>query len=261
MTTLHALLLGLIQGLTEFIPVSSSGHLVLAEQVLHLGASNFVFDTMLNIGTLAALTLYFRRELWGFVTGIWHNGPSRRQVALIALATIPGVIIGLLAEDAAQRHLRSSSIVMVMLVLVGVAMLLAERYGPAHKREKVTLKDSIVIGLCQALAFLPGTSRSGVTITAGVARGLTRQEAATFSFFLALPILGGGVVKVLLGEGVLTQIASQLDIYVVGIAASFASGYAAVTFLLRYLQTRSLRVFAYYRFALAAILAVLLITT
>ncbi len=261
MTSIEALLLGLLQGFTEFIPVSSSGHLVLAEEVLRLDHDTFTFDTMLNIGTLAALGLYFRRELLSLVSGVWKPGPQRRFMGLLALATVPGVAVGVLFGDAVETHLRSGGVVLVMLVAVALIMLAVENRPAAPKREIVTLRDSITVGLAQMVAFLPGASRSGVTLTAGIARGLSRQAAATFSFFLALPILGGGVLKVLLSDGVVSQIRHDYQIYLIGIMASFVSGYAAVAFLLRYLQNHSLRAFAYYRIALAAIIICVLIAT
>jgi undecaprenyl-diphosphatase len=261
MTSIEALLLGLVQGLSEFIPVSSSGHLVLAEKLFQTGQDSFVFDTMLNIGTLAALAIYFRRELIALMSGARKPGPQRQQLKLLALATIPGVVVGILFQDIVETRLRSGYVVAVMLVAVALVMLAVENRPSRVGRVVVSRTDSIIVGLAQVLAFLPGASRSGVTITAGIARGLSRQTAATFSFFLALPILGGGVLKVLLDDGVISQISQDLPLYGIGIAASFASGYLAVAFLLRYLKNHSLRVFAYYRIALAAIIICVLIAT
>lgn len=253
MQILQAVFLGIVQGLTEFIPVSSSGHLVLMDQLFNFSVSGFVFDAILNIGTLSALVIYFRKDFWQFFKSIWVGGADRKTLGLIILATIPGVVAGVLLQDLAETKLRSSYVVILMLVLVGLAMLVVEKYGKRLRGIKdLTAVDSIIVGAAQILAFLPGTSRSGITITAGAARGLTREAAAKFSFYLALPILGGGVLKVMFDDGVLSQVQDNMSIFIAGILAAFVSGYFAIAFLLKYLQKHGLQIFAYYRFILAA---------
>lgn len=252
----ESIILGLVQGVTEFVPVSSSGHLVLAEKIFHIGGDNFTFDALLNIGTILALVIYFRREFIDILRSLLTKDRLKSKIAwLVALSTVPGVIAGLLVQDASQTYLRSTYLVCAMLVLVAIAMIFSEKVSMRKRSlDDITISDGLVVGLAQVLAFLPGTSRSGITIVAGLQRGFSRQVAAKFSFYLALPILFGGVLKVIFNDGTLDAVASNLVPYTLGIAASFCSGIFAVSFLLKYLQRNSLRLFAYYRIALAGII-------
>jgi undecaprenyl-diphosphatase len=257
MQIIQAIFLGIIQGLTEFIPISSSGHLVLAEQLFHLQVSGFIFDAMLNFGTLTALIIYFRKDIWEMFLGLFRGGHERRLALFVILATIPGVIGGLLLQDIAETKLRSPYVVSIMLVAVALVMFAVERYA-RHIRplEKITAKDSILIGLAQVVAFIPGTSRSGITISAGMARDLKREAAARFSFLMSIPILAGGALKVLFDNGVMQQVSQNLGTFVIGILAALISGYIAIAFLLNYLRKHSLDVFAWYRIGLAIVVVV-----
>jgi len=262
MQILQAIFLGLIQGLTEFIPVSSSGHLVLAERLFNFEISGFVFDAVLNIGTIAALVIYFRNDLWQMLRSLWAGDSKRRLVGFIAIATVPGVIAGMLLQDLAETTLRSEYIVVAMLSLVAILMLVVDKYL-IRKRQlnQMKIKDSLAVGIAQALAFMPGTSRSGITITAGAALGFTREAAAKFSFYLAIPILSGGVLKVLIDNGFSDEVTSHLGSYIAGTLAAFISGYIAVAFLIGYLKKHGLSIFAYYRLILAAIILLITVFT
>ncbi len=255
MQLLIAILLGLVQGLTEFIPVSSSGHLVLAEHFVHFSLSGYAFDAVLNVGTLAALLLYFWRDWLALLKGALRPGSERRLFRLIVIGTIPAVLVGFLMQSFIEAHTRSPWLVATALILMAFVMLAAE------KRAKLTrpltdlnTKDSVAVGLAQTLAFIPGVSRSGTTIVAGMMRGLKREAATRYSFFLALPILAGGTLKILTDRAVLDSLTSHLGLYVAANLAAFISGYLAIGWLLGYLANHKLNLFAYYRIGLAVII-------
>ncbi|MBI3983797.1 undecaprenyl-diphosphate phosphatase [Candidatus Microgenomates bacterium] len=259
MQIIEALVLGLLQGVTEFIPVSSSGHLVLAEQLFNFEVSGFVFDAVLNLGTIAALVIYFRQDLGRMIKGVFSGGHDRRLAWLVILGTLPAVIAGIFLQSFTESAFRSTYVVAAALVIVALVMLIIEKVAK-FTRPLVQMKpaDSLAIGLIQVAAFIPGVSRSGATITAGMARGLKREAAARFSFLLSIPVLLGGTIKVLLEPTAWEQVTSKPLLFTVGILAAFASGYLAVSWLLRYLAANRLTPFAYYRIGLAAI--ILLVT-
>lgn len=256
MHIIEAIILGLTQGLTEFIPVSSSGHLILINRVFNLNVGSFVLDAMLNIGTITALLLYFRTEILTLAKSFFNKDKVSRSLALnIAIATLPAVAAGLFIQDFAQEQLRSLIIVVVSLALVGALMLLADRKAGKKDIKRVNARSALLIGVAQILAFIPGVSRSGITITAARSLNFSRETSAHFSFLLALPILSAGILKVLLSDGTVGQIASNPGIFIIGNIASFVSGYLAIGFLLRYLRRNSLKPFAWYRIALASVIA------
>ncbi|MBW3538510.1 undecaprenyl-diphosphate phosphatase [Candidatus Parcubacteria bacterium] len=258
MQIIQAIILGVVQGLTEFIPVSSSGHLILFNDWLGFENAGLAFDLALHLGTLAALLLVLGRDFWDLAAGVWQRRPGDVQLGLLlALATVPAVIAGVVLQSAAETAFRSSTLVAVNLIAVAIAMLVVDRAA----RLDTTIKrlrpaGALGIGAAQALALVPGVSRSGATITAGLAAGLDRVSATRFSFMLSAPVIAGAIAKVLLGPGSGDALAAPA-LFAVGIAASFASGYVAIKFLLRYLSTHGLALFAYYRIALG--LAVLII--
>jgi undecaprenyl-diphosphatase len=250
---LIAALLGIVQGLTEFLPVSSHAHLVIGQRVLGADPERFglPFDVAVHIGTLAAVLIYFARTwlelLRGLFAGRW------RLPLLLALGTVPAVIAGLALEDA-EPGLRQIPVIVVTLVIGSIVFLVVERL--ATQRRDITgvgWIDALVIGAAQAIALFPGISRSGITISAGLALGLTRIEATRFSFLLSAPVIAGAAAKTLLDEGASGMLA-QPDIVAVGILTSFLAGIAAVAFLMRFLRSRSLAWFVPYRLALAAVL-------
>ena len=266
MTPFRALVLGIIQGLTEFLPISSSGHLLLAPRLFGWSEQPRAFDVALHIGTLFALALYFRRDWWelgralqadvrhaGLRLGRW--GPQGRLALLLVLATVPAVIAGTLLAEVADR-LRAPGITAAMLVAVGLMMAATERWArhPAGATlDRLTLLRAAAVGVAQACALVPGVSRSGITITTGMLTGLSRATAARFSFLLCLPITLAAAVKELPAlHGAHATGASALDLGI-GIAASFAVGLLAIAFLLRFLAARSLYPFVWYRIALAAV--------
>ena len=266
----EAIIVGVLQGLTEFIPVSSSAHLTLAPWLFGFGESRVIgtlaFDVFLHLGTMVALLIYFARD-WVRLARAWFaslrdrrigDDADRRLAWLLIAATIPAGIIGLTFEDFIEQTFHGDSTearlaIAGALTVGGIALWLADRYGRRHRRlEGITLPVALTIGFSQALALMPGISRSGATITAGLALGLTRETAARFSFLLATPItLGAGLYgsRRLFEEALTT---SEWVAIAAGFAASMLAGLLAIGFLLAWLRRRSVAVFSLYRIAFAA---------
>lgn len=267
MTVIQAAILGLVQGLTEFIPVSSSGHLILFHQLLGVNETvqaGFLFDMALNIGTFSALVIYFRRDILKLITAIFNKQAKEFKLAwLLVLATIPAAVFGFLLKDTAESTFRSSRLVACSLIVAGLVMLTAEWYAKRVKEKTklndVTTKQSVAIGVAQALAIVPGVSRSGATITTGLFAGMDRVAATRFSFLLGIPIMFGAIMDTLLTKSAVGAVGDQTTQFVVGIVAAFVSGVFAIQFLLKFLSKHSLDFFAYYRIVLGVL--VLLIAT
>jgi undecaprenyl-diphosphatase len=259
-----ALILGLVQGITEFLPVSSTAHLILFPWLFGWDDAlleSLTFDVALHFGTLAAVLVYFRRD-WArlvraFVTSVRYasvSGPDERLVWLIIIATIPAAVLGIAFEGYVETALRSPLVIVFSLTLVSGLMVLAEKAAgsrAASDMGAMRTVHAVLIGFAQAAALIPGVSRSGATITAGLWSGYRRDEAARFSFLLSTPVIAGACVlklKYLLGgfpEG-------EAAIFGAGALAAAVSGYAAIAFLISYLGRRPLYVFAGYRVLLAA---------
>ncbi len=266
MNIFTATIFGIIQGATEFLPVSSSAHLALAHYFLGAQESDLAFDVALHLGTLLAILAYFRDDFWQMgkaVIGL-HKEPAetqrlRKMALFIALATIPGALAGLLLEKTAENYFRHPAMVAAALAGAGLLLLLADRAGKrARNFETIRLVDALLIGLSQACAIIPGVSRSGSTITCGLAMGLTRQAAIRFSFLLSAPIIfGAGVHEIpkIIKNGLL---AGQTMLYVSGFLAAAISGYLFIACIMQYIRARSFAIFAYYRFLLAALVFVAL---
>lgn len=273
MSVWQAIVLGIVQGLTEFLPVSSSAHLIVVPWLLGWESPGLAFDSALHLGTLAAVIVYFWRDLLAMAQSLPRavrqpaailRSPDPadlmpRLALLIIIGTIPAAVIGLLAEDLidAAYHPEGVApdrvIVAVSIALIALALLLliAER-GARHIRGLNSLRvpDALVIGLAQAGALIPGVSRSGSTITAGLFRGLTRADAARFSFLLGTPIVAAAGAKGLLEIVTSGLDSGQLGIFAIGLATSALAGFAAIWGLLRYLQRASTLVFIIYRIVL-----------
>lgn len=280
MDLVQALVLGIVQGLTEFLPVSSSAHLLIVPWLFgwHGGAvTSIPFDVALHLGTALAVIVYFaadwRRLIGAFARSIAERkigaDPDRRLAWLIILASIPAAVVGVLGESKIDeafhqpQNLRLGlSIIATMMIVMGALLLAAERLGKRQlELRQIGLQTAMVVGLAQALALIPGVSRSGSTITAGLFRGLKREAAARFSFLLATPIvLAAGVKKlydvVKSPEGIAAG--DQVG-YLVGFAASAISGFLCIYFLMRYLQRNATTPFIVYRFLLGVGIIVLLL--
>jgi len=257
---LHAALLGMVQGLTEFLPVSSSAHLILARAFFGWDAEQFgrPFDVACHVGTLAAILVYFRRDLIAMAMALPRAIPpvtdrTARLLWLIVVGTIPLVPIGLALADL-EDTLRTPRVIVVTLAVVGVAMLVADRLGRRQRKaEDLTWGEAFSLGVAQSLALIPGVSRSGATITTGLAFGLERGSAARFSFLLGVPAMFAAAAHE--GHRMLgvPMDAVTKQVFLVGMATSAVVGYATVTYFLRYLVGHGLAVFAWYRIALAAV--------
>lgn len=260
MDFLEGLLLGIIQGLTEFLPVSSSGHLVLMQHLLGWDKLPLdvvlTFDTTVHLGTLAAVVVVFWRDLRDLLTAWWHGlrrgkpleTSTSRLAWWIVLGTIPAVLAGLLLEDIFEQLFGTPRAVGGFLLLTAMILLLSERLGRRQRDlETLTWLDSLLIGFGQAAAIAPGLSRSGATIATGMFRELERKEATRFSFLLSVPIIAGtGLLQ--LAKWVLGAESAQFAALpmLVGFLAAAISGYAAIRFLLNYVQRRPLYPFALY---------------
>ena len=261
MDTIQALILGLVQGLTEFLPVSSSGHLVLVPWWLGWDDPGLAFDALLHWGTLLAVVIYFWRDWWEMLMALVRKVQGRaaqgRDHLLLAIlvGTIPAAVLGFLLESFFESMFGQPALVSVFMIITGFLLVFAERWTRSHQQgrpmEKLSYLDAVFVGFGQALAIAPGISRSGSTIAAGLVRGLDRPTAARFSFLLGTPIIfGAGLLKLKdlleMGTG-----ATGFAPLAVGFLAAFISGVLAIRYLLRYLQRHTLYVFAYYVWAVA----------
>lgn len=260
MTVLGAALLGILQGLTEFLPISSSAHLILARAFFGWNAEGYglAFDVAVHVGTLAAIVLFFRRELVamaGAIQGALRataQGPAR-LLQLVLVGTLPILPAGTLYTDEVEAALRTPGVAAAMLALGAVALLLVERLGAHHREaQALGLGQALGIGVAQAAALVPGVSRSGATIALGMLFGLRREAAARFAFLLGVPAIAAAALKegLELGRSGLTGDMGVL--FAVGVMTSAAVGYLTVKYFIRFLTGHALDGFAYYRLALAA---------
>jgi undecaprenyl-diphosphatase len=246
---IEALILGIVQGVTEFFPVSSTAHLILLPWFFKWGGDldTLTFDVALHAGTLLALILCFWRDWIEMLT------IKRRLFFLIIIASIPAGIAGVLFNDVIEKSLRSPYIISIALVAGGIIMFLSEKIFKHRSLENLKLSDALIIGLSQAVALVPGVSRSGITISAGLFRGLDRSSSARFSFLLSTPIIAGATLlhakKMMTGTD-----HYNLDLFIIGFTASALTGYAAIRFLISFFRKYSLNAFVYYRFFLAAVI-------
>jgi undecaprenyl-diphosphatase len=258
-STLQAALLGIVQGLTEFLPVSSSAHLILARLFFGFDGDKFglAFDVACHVGTLIAVLIYFRADiarLLGAVPRLFsRDDPDAHLIWLLVVGTIPAVVAGLLFKNLIEEHLRTPAIAAAMLAAGALLFFVAEAVGDKKRTEgSLTLGEALLIGCAQAVALVPGVSRSGATISVALLLGLRRAEAARFIFLLAIPaILGAAaseapkLIKAGLGD--------TAPLFAIGVVSSAIVGYLAVKYFIRYLGNHSLAVFAWYRLALAAV--------
>jgi undecaprenyl-diphosphatase len=268
-TIVQALIMGIVQGLTEFLPVSSSGHLVVVPFLLGWHdpfITSLAFSVMLHMGTLVALLVYFWRDLIE-ILGAWlasirdrriGDDPQRRLAWLLIVSVIPAAVLGAALESFFDQAFREHYQWIAVFVLVGATLLwLGERRGTQTRGlDGMVLRDAVTIGAAQALALFPGTSRSGITIAAGLLLGLKREAAARFSFLMAVPVIAGAGIwkaRTLVGADLG---GAQVNELLVGIVTSAIFGFVAIAFLLRFLRTNPTTVFIAYRIVLAAVIVV-----
>jgi undecaprenyl-diphosphatase len=273
MTLLHAILLGLVQGLGEFLPISSSAHLILVPWLFNFPDPGLSFDVALHFGTLIAIVLYFWKDWLDIMVITLSSSPFGRGFSpkfflkfgqtgegqtlrytkytfwLVVLATIPGALFGYLLENKAEAAFRNPLLIAFSLVILGALLYLADKHTQEKKNlQNLTLRDSVLIGCSQALAIIPGVSRAGSTITTGLALGLSRESAARFSFLMSAPIIFGASLvkfKYLLSAG---------SAEIVAIIVAAISGYFAIAWMLKFIEKVSYRVFFWYRLALAIVI-------
>lgn len=254
------LTLGVTQGLTEFIPISSSGHLVIAQQFFS-GASDHLYLEFINIGTLAELLVYFRKKIIDIIRDVFVN--KRYKLALnILITALPAGVIGFMLSKFIESSAFFGSLVVVTVTLglVGIVMVLLERFPKASvvkDGEALSPKRALVIGLVQVLALIPGVSRSGTTIIAGRLAGLGAAAAAEYSFLASIPIMIGVTLKVLVSDR--TYLAANFGPLLIGNTAAFIAGMVAIGFLMKYLSRHSLALFGWYRIGLSAVLTLVIL--
>jgi undecaprenyl-diphosphatase len=264
LSLLEAIVLGIVQGLTEFLPISSSGHLRIVPAFLGWDDPGAEFTAVVQLGTMAAELIYFRHDLWN-IGSTWLGALRRPELRptlearmgwYLIFATIPISIVGLLLEDSIEETFRALELIATTLIVFAILLFIADRVGRRERGMKeLTLRDGIVMGLAQTLALVPGVSRSGATITAGLLLGLDRAAAARFSFLLSIPAVVLSGLYQLAGfiageEGTRGTGAGAL---VLATALAFVIGYAAIAFLLRYLVTHTFNVFVAYRLVLGVV--------
>lgn len=257
MNVFEAIVLGAVQGVTEFLPISSTAHLVLVPWFLGWPPHGLTFDIALHVGTLVALLIYFRRD-WlylaktgiGYVTGK-HSDPL---ILYVIAASVPAGIAGFLLEHVVETRLRDPRIIAVTLISLALVLALAEKVGSKKKDlDRLSFPDAMTIGFAQAIALIPGVSRSGVTMTAALFRGVRREAAARFSFYLSTPVIGGAVLKKLVDVARTGLPPGEAPSFITGIVVSGVVGYLSIKILLGYLQKHNMMVFVYYRIALGIV--------
>lgn len=271
MSIFEAIILGLTQGLTEFAPISSSGHLIIVPWLFGWSSMDAdlkkTFDVALHMGTLLGAVIYFRRDIWVYlrafgrsVAGRRIDGPQERIAWALVIGTIPGAVVGMVFADTIETTLGEPWLIAIMLAVFGVVLYVVDRLSRSDRAyDTIGPRTGLYLGVAQAMALQPGVSRSGVTMTAARLIGLDRESAAKFSFLLSLPIIAGaGVFK--LSDLVANGFQGYAGVFIAGFVASAVSGFVVIWWLLRYLKHHDYRIFMIYRLALATLMFGLMIT-
>jgi undecaprenyl-diphosphatase len=259
MTTLEIIVLAIIQGITEFLPISSSAHLILPSQLLGWNDQGLAFDVAVHVGTLLAVLLYFRKDVVELIiawfASLKGNKSANSNLAwCIILGTIPAALVGLLLKDFIEVYARSITVIATTTIVFGLLLGYADKYASQTKIiDQITFKNALIIGLAQAMALIPGTSRSGITMTAGLMLGFDRQSAARFSFLLSIPIivLAGSYQGLKLATG---DEAVAWNAIIYGTILSFISAYACIHYFLLWIERVGMKPFVIYRLLLGLIL-------
>ena len=263
MSILQSFVMGLVQGLGEFLPISSSAHLVLVPWLFHWPDPGLGFDVALHWGTLLAVIYYFRNDVWLLIKGFFHSLAKvtrdwqniyQKLSWLLILASVPGAIIGYLLESKAETVFRDPLLIVITLSAFGVVLLFADWFGKKEKNlDRITGWDAFLVGCSQALAVIPGVSRSGSTIAAGLGLKFKREDAARFSFLMSIPIIfGAGLVSLKNFHVGVTN--GELA---VGFITSAIFGFLSIKYLLRYISRHSYNIFVWYRIALAVVISLI----
>ena len=269
--TLKALLFGIVEGVTEWLPISSTGHMILLDEFIHMGMSEAfmeMFNVVIQLGAILAVVVLYFPKLWPFKKGNRAEGLTSylrldtwKLWMMVILAIIPSAVIGLPFDDWMDEHLHTAPVVAAMLVVYGVAFILVERWQAKNRGsekvgsvEMITPKLALLIGCFQALSLVPGTSRSGATILGGILLGCTRAAASEFSFFMAIPTMAGASLLKLLKFG-LNFTAAEAIILLVGCVSAFVVSVVAIRTFIGYIKKHSFTAFGWYRIALGALVA------
>lgn len=270
MNFFQAFILGIVQGITEFLPISSSGHLVIVPYLLHWQFPSdqiFPFNVLIQVGTLLAVIIYFWKDLItiisDFITGLFQENPLKAQKTrlgwLLIIATIPAVIGGLILKKTVESAFQSIFAIAIFLLVTAALLLLADLFGRSRQNlSEMTFKNALIVGVFQLLSIFPGVSRSGSTITGGVLQGLSREDAARFSFLMSIPVMVGAAILSIPDLLSISNLNQFLPVLAIGFFTSAAVGFISIHWLLKFLQRNTLRVFSVYCTVLAA--AIILLT-
>jgi len=251
MDLIQIIVLALVQGLTEFLPVSSSAHLVLVAPVMGWPDQGLAFDIAVHVGTLGAVVVYFRQRLFQLAMGALRRGEEQREVMYLGVATLPAVTAGLLLSDWLQSWARAPEVIMVTTLLFGLLLGYADRKG--GREVQITLGIALIIGLFQVLALVPGTSRSGITITAALLLGVSRSEAARFSFLMSIPIIAGASL-LLIKDAIESGLPWIWLDWSIGAGVALLSALACIKLFMAWVERIGMMPFVWYRIALSAVL-------
>ncbi len=264
----QAIVSGAIQGAAEFLPVSSSGHLVLAADALNI-SSNIAAETLLKYGTIFVIALFFRKQIFAVIKDLLSRTINLRIkkeiVAKLLIGILPAVVVGVLLGDFIEKNLHGTNTVVIMLLTIGIGMILAKPKSTSKNMlntnivQEVNYKQALVIGLAQPLALVSGTSRSGITILAGMMTGLKVEVAAAYSFLIGLPVILGATLKLSVSSEGRDFVSNNLGAFVYGNLASFVIGLGAAYLLMNVVKKYGLKPFGYYRIALALVVMVFLL--
>lgn len=261
------IILAIIQGIAEFLPISSSAHLIIFRDLFGIGASSvsgdlaLIFDIALHFGTLLAIAIYFFKDFCNMVIKGITKGTKTKEGKIfwyIVVATVPAAIVGVLFEDIIENAIRSNFIIIALaLILMGIIIYLVDKKSKQVKElNDMTFKDAILIGCSQVFALIPGFSRSGTTIASARSLKLKREDAAKFSFYLSAPVVLGAVILSIFDSKTITVIVNNLNIFIIGVGVSFISGLLCIEFLLKYIKKNDFQIFMWYRIILGIIVII-----
>lgn len=262
---LHAIFLGIVEGFTEFLPISSTGHLIVAERLIGYKDTAQIFTVVVQLGAVAAVAWYYRNDLLQKLSSLFKGQKKAQKFWInLVIATIPAGLAGLLLDKTMEKYAVPMTVA-VALIVGGIILLIAEaklaktQFGNNQELDSITPKQALGVGIAQVFALIPGVSRSGATIVGGMFAGLNRLTAATFSFYMSLPVLGlASTYKLVKGRDQLSSLPGGATALLFGVVAAFFSALIVVSWLLKYVSTHDFKPFAYYRIVFGAFLLVLL---
>lgn len=266
MEILQAILLGVIEGLTEFLPISSTGHLIIAQEYIGFKDTAKIFTVVIQSGAILAVVWYYRKDLWDKITGFFRGqAQSAGFFRNLAIAVAPAGLLGLFLNEAFKSYATPTTVAVALIAGAGVLWLADKKSPPparpqAVQMDKLTARQALIVGIVQCFALIPGVSRSGASIVGGLLGGLNRVTATAFSFYLSIPLLGGASIYKLITDGdELGQITGGAPSIIAGAAAAFIVALIAISWLLKYISSHSFKIFVYYRIILGTAVLILLV--